>query len=110
MIIHILTAKLDKETKREWRAHSKPLEEVLVGTLTDFLEERCLILKQEHVKLDASKPQGAVKSERKQLSHIKKSEQSNSFAVTSSDRSNARKCAYCQEESTPFIFALSFRH
>lgn len=57
IIIHLMIAKFDPATRLEWRTHIKDKEEITVASLTDFLEERCLIIEPE-----TSKP-GAVKSQ-----------------------------------------------
>lgn len=47
LINHLMIAKFDSATRREWRTHIKNKEEIAVASLTDFLEERCLIIEPE---------------------------------------------------------------
>lgn len=60
VMIHMLTSKLDNVTRREWKAHAKTQENIVVSTLTDFLEERCAILEPETMKSEANKSQSAT--------------------------------------------------
>lgn len=109
VMIHILTSKLDNMTKREWRSHVKGRENVEVGTLTEFLEDRCLIYEPENMKAPFSKPQSAMRPEKRAPSQPKGYERSNSFAMTSTVKQSLRKCAFCQEESHQIYAGQKFR-
>ncbi|XP_024885139.1 uncharacterized protein LOC112463171, partial [Temnothorax curvispinosus] len=109
VVIHLLTSKLDSMTRREWRAHAKERENLTVGTLTDFLEDRCLILEPENIKPETNKTQSAARSEGRASSQPNKATQSNSFANTSDEKQASRKCAYCKEESHLIYSCHKFR-
>ncbi|CAL1672732.1 unnamed protein product [Lasius platythorax] len=57
VINHLMIAKIDPITRREWRSHIKDKEQITVASLTEFLEERCLIIERETSKSVSGKLQ-----------------------------------------------------
>ncbi|XP_012224843.1 uncharacterized protein [Linepithema humile] len=82
---------------RHLRALEQLKDNLDVSALTNFLEERCFILKPENPKSEAGKT--ATATDKRTSKQTKRSEQSSSFATTSGGKQGLRKCAHCQEES-----------
>ncbi|XP_024877038.1 uncharacterized protein LOC112457935 [Temnothorax curvispinosus] len=94
IINHLMIAKFDSATRREWRSHIKDKEDITVASLTEFLEERCSIIEPETSRSVLGKPQG-----NKSMSQQRKVDGSTAFASTSKENRSMRKCTFCDEES-----------
>ncbi|XP_046749846.1 uncharacterized protein LOC124413362 [Diprion similis] len=99
VINHLMIAKFDSATRREWRSHIKNMEVITVASLTEFLEERCSIIEPETTKSSAVKSNSNNRIENKSTPQQKRVDSSNAFVNTSSDNRNRRSCAFCGEES-----------
>ncbi|XP_071577729.1 uncharacterized protein [Temnothorax nylanderi] len=104
VINHLMIAKFDSTTRREWRSHIKDKEDITVASLTEFLEERCSIIEPETSKLVSGKPQG-----NKSISQQKKVDGSTVFASTSKENRSMRKCTFCDEESHSMYACNKFK-
>jgi len=102
VINHLMIAKFDTATRREWRTHIKDKTDITVASLTDFLEERCLIIEPETSKVGTDK----IQSNKFPLNQ-KRSDKSASFV--SRETRNMRKCSFCNEESHSMYSCSKFK-
>ncbi|XP_011858660.1 PREDICTED: uncharacterized protein LOC105556189, partial [Vollenhovia emeryi] len=104
VINYLMIAKLDASTRREWRTHIKDKDDITVASLTDFLEERCLIVEPEISKAGTDKTQS-----NKNTSQQKRSDKSASFANTTKENRDSQECSFCNEESHSMYSCNKFK-
>lgn len=104
VINHLMIAKFDSATRREWRIHINDKEEITVARLTDFLEERCSIVEPEANKAGMGKVQS-----NKSMPQQRKSDISAVFASTSKTNRITQKCIFCNEESHSMYACTKFK-
>ncbi|XP_011859404.1 PREDICTED: uncharacterized protein LOC105556904 [Vollenhovia emeryi] len=95
---------LKVNTWDSWRTHIKDKDDIMVASLTDFLEERCLIVEPEISKAGADKTQL-----NKNTSQQKRPDKSAAFTNTTKENRHSRKCSFCNEESHSMYSCNKFK-